>query len=641
MKLLLLWTFLAINWVANGAPVPQTPASSTKFPGVPQNGAIVNFKGPAYFVERMLRVAIESEDHLYVKKNLKLALELFDELSRETNEFSKFTDGDVTEIVDDVNEEIVYHLKCLINGMSSEYFLKVGEKMNDEIKKEWKLAIRDVFANKTRIKADKLLMFLTNRGIDGGLHDPQHADEVILFSSLTEKKNGVNAETRHADFDGPKSITKRSWFPIFGYMFKGAIATATDGDVTDLAESMQMGINTVLEENGRIVKRLSMLTKSLEFIAESLSKLNENDKNTVVKLSREKLSFAIIDAWQELLSVLRFLNEMFNSAQLKIQLMEYGESPAILTVKQAKLLIKKGEEIFDNLVFPGDFDPTLPDDQKIQLPAITVERTYLTGYTIAIPFFNPKHQTKLYELESFPFETTEGRLRVPQVDKRIAVAEEEYTILPESKECKLINGFYLCDFETVWFSLSIPNCAVGYVTQKDDIISRQCMLKKPNVSESEMFTAITNDRVYVYFPRDTKVTVECSSNVSTTKEVLERVRAIMFTETGCKMQSEFGDYESPKVSFDKVQFDVESIPMRPIDLTFFNDAETNDDLLQQQINETRIFVVKLREVGENLGVDKIFGTKLSKVSWILSSITSIVIIVAVVAFIVYKCVKSK
>ena len=155
---------------------------------------------------------------------------------------------------------------------------------------------------------------------------------------------------------------------------------------------------------------------------------------------------------------------------------------------------------------------------------------------------------------------------------------------------------------------------------------------------SGMYLVKVNELVYVYFPRITSPEIDCIDSDKKTERVLQKVQSIVF-RASCNMMSEFGDYRGPQISDLTLEFDVETIPMQPINLTFFNDGAKEFDLIQQQIEETQKKIRELVEAGERLETDRIFGMKLSEASETLSLTSSIIIILAILGYVVYTCFK--
>ena len=214
-------------------------------------------------------------------------------------------------------------------------------------------------------------------------------------------------------------------------MARDIFGISTSRDVKNLEDFMQTGITHIREEHDNIIKHLNELRKTIESIFIFLDKIYENGDITRLKMINENVSFKILKQWQEALDLLRLICLKQDSAQLKDEILGNGQISATLTVNQLRLMIKKGEEKLAHLTFPRDIDLNLPGDQKITLPEVNIEKSKKGNkYTIVIPFIDPKQEIKLYEIQSFPFVTNEGFLRVAEVDRRVGLGKEYYTVIP-------------------------------------------------------------------------------------------------------------------------------------------------------------------------------------------------------------------
>ena len=640
MKMLVLWTILAIIFLANSSPDLTTPATPKKYPEVPQDGAIVHFKGLAYFVQGKLRVEMDSTEHLYVKKSLQNYILNLQSLNLETKRNAKFFGDNWKKVQESLRRKIKHHLNALMNRLSTDFFYSVdGNRSEAKIIDNWISVTDTIFANSAETESMETNFFDKDKGeVSDDLFHPSGVNSSTFWNETSPSKKW---QLLPPDMTIGKS--KREVMPLdfIGDSSNLAFGTARVKDVNILRDFLETGMSHIGEKNKKIIDHVNALTSSIESLLNHMSKMVGKGVETNDKMKKHKGLRLLILQWQEALRMVRFLIHKQHSAEHRDQLISTEETKAELTVNQFKILIKKGEQIFKPFVFLGEIDPNLPSDQKIRIPGITVERTSQTSDTIVIPFVDLKEKVKLYELEPFPFVTNDGHKRVPNLDKTIALTQEEYTIIQDSAKCDLVGEFYLCDKNHWKFPMSIPNCSVGYITGDRIMMSEKCRLKKPKMMVTEMFAVTFHDYVYVFFPNVTSTTITCPSNMTTTTKTEKLTQTVVFGKF-CNMDSQYGSYRHPQISFDKFQSNVHVFPVQPINFTFLNDEARERELLRQRLEEGKREFKKLIEEAESLGVNHFFDPiSFVKFSWKLSSAASTVLIVALLGFMFYKCIKSK
>ena len=205
MKIRLIWPFLV--WLVHATPVPNSPTEYR-----PQNGAITNFLGPAFFVSGTLRVETDSEDHLFIRECFKKFLGYINVLTQTTDKHFQSLNAKSKIILESTKEKINHHLKTLMIRMSTDFFYTFDLGYNAERNQEWESGADETFVNKTRIKTTKMDDFIRQRENEF-LENPFNETHTKAFSilNLIESENGTFPLTSH---DSLRKRMKRGFFSL-------------------------------------------------------------------------------------------------------------------------------------------------------------------------------------------------------------------------------------------------------------------------------------------------------------------------------------------------------------------------------------------------------------------------------------------